>query len=426
MDRLPVEVVERIIQLASEEVEGWEETEDRPTVSKYAIVCRQWLEPARRLLYRDVNLWHAAQAMLFYNVVCSGRPDLAQLVRQLCTRDVFNGWEGLRGIRALLDALPKLDDLALFSDHIRTLAAHPHWHKLSRLRISEEGDLQVGTEVGSQLPRNLKELDLHASRSLVSQNRTWSGIKLPHLECFRLVRTSTSVCDAGMDTSPPDGNLLPHMPKLRRFEAVQFCRGPASEELLIKLVKEVASKIEGLTIIDHQVDGNLITPMLLPYLKKLQTLEYTGPVQMFSSRAFRQMFPPSLHFFDIEWQGPIEFGVHLLEALGDKKFLPSLQKCPRLVYDPEGPRSQPVPHDKARALLKLALRAHESLIDRGISMAGTELRLTDSHHSRSKTLPCLPFPLPWRCSLADPAKQFLHEILHDEGPPCTMASVLPE
>lgn len=415
IDKFPVEILERIIQLASEKLDVWEVPYDRPTVSTFALVCRKWSVPAQRFLYRDLNLWHAAQAMLFYNVISSVRPDLAKLVRSMCTRDIFNGWEGLRGIRALLDVLPELDDLALFSDHIELLSAHPHWHKLSRLRISEEDGHEVETVLGTKFPRYLKELDLHASRSLVSHNRIWADMELPHLECFRLVRTSTSVYDTSMDASPPPGRLLPHMPKLRRFESVQFCRGPTSEDLLIKLVQEISSQIEVLTIIDHQVDGNLITPMVLPYLQKLKILEYTGPVQNFSSSDFRQMFPPFLRYFDIEWQGPIEFGMHLLEALTNKQFLPNLQACPRLVYDPEGPRSQRILPDKARAILKLALQAHEGLMERGISMAGTELRLTDSHYSHSKTIPCLPFPLPWRSSLAEPAKKILDELVGAEG-----------
>lgn len=424
---LPPEVIERIIERASETPAGWT-SRDVNLITGLSTLSKSWLHPARRVLYRDIHVRFAGQALLLFDVLKHTNPELGKLVRTLDSEAIF-GEGPSKGLAALLDTMPLLAHLSVYPHQMRRLSRQPRWNALQHLRLHPSGNFDNLDDSDDQydsdgldppihtreleyrealFPKGLASLTLVRNAAIVSPNRPMSGITLESLDTLILEGTHLTPLH---ESIPTEGRLLPRMPNLRTVYASNSCPGPGSEATLIRLIQETSSTLRHLRLEHNQRGANLISYALLPDLKHLEVLEFSGIVQVWNKTDLVRILPPSLRWFDIKWHGSVDFGIQLLESLENDLFLPNLEACPRLTYEPWMGNVHGVPLDHARVALEAACKAYNKLMKRKSFKSSIGFRLPTLYHDLSRTVPCLPFPLAWRSSLSIPIGQILDDLV---------------
>lgn len=424
--RLPVEILERILELAASGERRWSDSQSKASsMCKFSLVCKIWSRPARRLLYTHVSFDNSGQAMLLYETLKFTGPMLATFVRRLDTEGLRMSFKS-NALARLLDVTPHLRWLSVYPQQCRSLRRHPIWRQITYLRVIVKrllvsfdfiGKLLEGSRnaespllTTTDLPSRLETLEIKEDLCYFLSNCV-ANIKLPHLQTLKLEQASAWIGSASVDASTSFST-----PRIRNFEAVVRLEKVGLKETLTELIKRNGAFVENLVLV--VLDGkkhDLLSCGLLPSLPQLKTLEYDGPIAKMDKESCRLAFPPSLQRLNLAWQGSYDFGILFLELLSDKTsvYLPNLKCIPSMIYciSPRMHMSEVgggmIKEGQLRKLMELSALTHRILLAR---CASREPILSANQEGSYEEFVCLPFPQEYRTSLDYRQRSLIKEL----------------
>lgn len=429
INRLPVEILERILELAASGERRWSDSQFKASsMCKFSLVCKIWSRPARQLLYGHVSLDNSGQAMLLYETLKFTGPMLATFVRRLDTEGLRMSFKS-NALARLLDVTPHLRWLSVYPQQCRSLSRHPIWRQITYLRVIVNrllvsfdfiGKLREGSRneespllTTTDLPSRLETLEITEDLFYFLSNCV-ANIKLPHLQTLKVEQASAWFGSASVEASGLSPNFS--TPRIRSFEAVVRLEKVGLKEMLTELIKRNGDFVENLVLV--VLDGkkhDLLSCGLLPSLPQLKTLEYDGPIAKMDKESCRLAFPPSLQRLNLAWQGSYEFGILVLELLSDKTsiFLPNLKCIPSMIYCISArmhineAAGEVIKEGQLRKLMELSAHTHRTLLAR---CASREPTLSANQERPHEEFVCLPFPQAYRTSLGYRQRSLIKEL----------------
>lgn len=359
------------------------------------LVCKQWLRPARRVLYKNVVLHSVTRIILFQDTLQNEA--LGSLVRTIGLGDIFTP-SSRKGIRRLLKSMPHLQGLSMDMELSSFFKDYPRWSRMQSLHLSECDSLHQM----AQMAIHLRTLTLSGDLSADGDGVTSYDVELPQLK--RLVMKDIDL--TAMRDFPPTTDLLPSMPNLEILEVQGELEHLEEAATVARLARQFRKSLR--TLIMHVEAGGEL--LLVPDLQEFAHLEYLnfqGTPPSPRPGIVKTLFQPNLTRLDLELREGFNFGQQILRLLAESTFLPHLNRCPQLVYyGHEGPS-----HKQKKALTKLSMKAYASLMARKHVSPAADLLMPTFRSAAYRTFVCLPSPLLFKTSLERHQQALLEEML---------------
>lgn len=404
IQNLPAEVLERVfkylITLSSSGViydkeDSGPESSDAVNVT---LVCKQWLRPAQRILYKDILVHKPGRAILLQEALHN--PILGTFARTVEFGDIFTS-SSRRGVWRMLESMPHIEGLAMDTLLLPIFESHPHWEKINRLQLYDCESFQPFLHMLIHL-RSLTLSGIPDDDFI--RNKPFT-LELPNLETLILEELNLSDLGAGLS---PAAEPLPSMPNLQTFDVRGGIYDAVGEALVVRMARQFSKSLRSLSIRADK-RGQLL---LAPYLHKMTHLEhltYCGTPPALSQEALKPLFPQQLKRLDIEWHGRLSFGLHFLQMLSSSTFLPNLNRCPRLVYHSSGSESL----KRLATLTRLAIDTFFGLMTRNELPTVTDLLITVDKSIVSREVVLLPSPHLFMTSLGVHQQMLLDEMCRE-------------
>lgn len=343
-DRLPYDVLLRIFQyidnigidpsVPSHWTSHW--------LAQNALVCRQWLEPARRALYEDVDLQNYAKLILFYESIRYLKPDNGRLVRSLDLTFFTSDEELLDVVTVrMLEAMPNLRKLDIYVPQYGDIGQLECFGRIEDLRLiftrdGEDHYRNCEGPLSKALPSKLQNLFINSSLgSFAITDQEETGFE-------SLERLTIACSNPGIDYRRPASTWqLPSMPNLISLD-LRHCELQSRQTLACPaslLIRQTARTIRHLKISFGLASSGLVGG-ILHNLYSLETLECTYESADTDKPSIEGELPASLQYFAFNWRGAAATGIPLMKRLQDPTFLPKLRKCPLIQFTHKAIRSE--------------------------------------------------------------------------------------
>lgn len=412
MESLPEEIISMVIDLATEcecNAGGCEPACGRThTLLSYMAFSKKWLHAARPLVYEDVYLSNHDRAQLFHRTVSNPSSQLGQLVRWLATGPALEEAPAL-ALLDLLDHTPKIVGLRASFVLCLKVKEHHVWKNIRHLRLFSTDDSRnlPTTEKllflnDERLGMSLKTLTIEGGLEPLCQAEDWSKLTFPQLKTLSLI----DVPPNPLSLAPPrHRRLLPELPQDVCLKLVNVA-GPRL--LTPRWERLIMEKSEVLTNLHISLDPKrkkadlcLLSAHLLPKLRNLQQLHWTGPGPALGllgslENTIRPTFPSSLQRVNLTLVDSPNYAEDFMALLCDPSFLPNLVVCPAVTVIFDAKRTVQWKPSRIRRLLLLGYKVtrHWKAHRRATFLVETLNAVKDYPY-----IPCLPYPGPYKSSL---------------------------
>lgn len=363
-------------------------------------------------MLRRVNIGHASRGVLLLATL-HRKSELGCMVRSLRTFLTFQD-SSAKGLLALLDYMPNVTELGFCIHHLRELRQSPQWHNVTSLHLMMPKDVNIPRNYADsdEFPPRLETLTLYGRLSPGYKDLSWRSIFLPRLRTLVIYQYYEDEMFEDEDEEEGDHDVkmcnLPQAPQLQYItvhlsdaDSEQFCR-------LVGSIKCAAGTLIALRVDNECHYRTLYNPDLLPFLTKLEMLEFSGFIKLPDNVSALSLLPPSVHYLHIDSADLVELGCELLRDFENGKTLPNLKALPELALLNSGER-----------LTHLVVHGFERLLRKGYntfrSLQEMRPQLKPRLQFRQGNLsgyrvPILPLPFEYQSAFNSPVREILGSI----------------
>lgn len=342
---LPTELWLRVFK----HYEEIERTEENGTIHLWdehwqkllTLICRQWLAPAKQVLYENIAPRDYTQLVFTYASLVHINPSNGNLVRSFDITDLYLEAEDFTRVQTrLLEMMPNLRTFRTFTATYGDLSRLQCFKSMENLYIWAKDDNPLYPDIKHFFP-NMTILTLKGSTTQICCGN-WANETLWSVKHLRLIctRKTTDLWAEPPDLSQP--RLLPRLPFLEKLTMKHWEIGleaPDGGLVGIKLLLEVSATINHL-VLHFDPDSPGYQGVWMSKLVTLEKLTCIYERDNSKQKPFGDSLPPNLTELTFQWCERPLLATSLLQKLRNSSYLPKLRACPRLHFENYTPLAQ--------------------------------------------------------------------------------------